>query len=88
MLVNTTISEIINEVQGADDSLDVRYDKTDYVRFIEVTDVNVTSVRLSMEKTYDKFVDSVIVTYVNETQTNITYDADEENRVIDDESEW
>ena len=72
MLVNTTISEIENEIKGVDDDLEVRYDKRDYVRFMVVESVNVTSVRKSLEKKTDKYVDSLIVVYVNETQSNDT----------------
>lgn len=50
MLVNTTISEIENEIKGTDDALNVRYDQPDYVRFVTVEGVNITSVRLSKEK--------------------------------------
>ena len=72
MLVNTTISEIENEIKGVDDDLEVRYDKRDYVRFMVVESVNVTSVRKSLEKKTDKYVDSLIVVYVNETLSNDT----------------
>jgi len=67
MLVNTTITEIENEIKGVDDSQNVRYDPVDEVRTLNVTGVNITSVRLSKEKLYDKYVDSVIVIFVNET---------------------
>lgn len=50
MLVNTTISEIENEIKGTDDALNVRYDQPDYVRFVTVEGVNITSVRVSKEK--------------------------------------
>ena len=52
MLVNTTISEIENTINKYDDSLNVRFDPEDYIRVIEVTDVNVTSVKLSKEKRF------------------------------------
>ena len=76
MLVNTTISEIENEIKGVEDELEVRYDKRDYIRFLEVSDVNVTSVRKSLEKSNSKYVDSLIVVYVNSTQSNYTSDDD------------
>ena len=79
MLVNTTVSDIENEIKGVDDARNVRHDKKDYIRKLEVFDVNVTSVQLSKEKTYDKFIDSVIVIYVNETETNDTSSDDDDN---------
>jgi len=72
MLVNTTFEEIENEIKGVDDKDEVRYDPEDYIRWITVENVNITSVRKSMEKTFDKYVDSVIVIFVNETETNTT----------------
>jgi hypothetical protein len=72
MLVNTTIIEIENEIKGVDDSQNVRYDPEDEIRTLNVTNVNITSVRLSKEKRFDKYVDSVIVIFVNETETNVT----------------
>ena len=64
-----TISEVENTINEYDDALEVRYDPEDYIRVIEVTDVNVTSVKLSKEKRFAQFVDSVIVVYVNETES-------------------
>ena len=61
MLVNTTITEIENEIKGVADELEVRYDKRDYIRFLEIEDVNVTSIRISNEKAKSKYVNSVIV---------------------------
>lgn len=81
MLVNTTISEIENEIIDWPDSENHRYDKRDYVRFIEYTNKNITSVRKSMEKKDARYANSVIVIFVNDTQTNTT-DRD------DDEWEW
>ena len=81
MLVNTTLTEIENEINGVDDNLNVRFDKKDYIRFVEVTEVNVTSVRISKEKLYDKFLDSVIVIFVNETEST-------QNEPDDDDNEW
>ena len=69
MLVNTTISEIENTINKYDDALNVRFDPEDYIRVIEVTDVNVTSVRLSKEKRFAQYVDSLIVVFVNETES-------------------
>ena len=81
MIVNTTLTEIENEINGVDDNLNVRFDKKDYIRFVEVTEVNVTSVRISKEKLYDKFLDSVIVIFVNETEST-------QNEPDDDDNEW
>ena len=69
MLVNTTISEIENTINKYDDALNVRFDPEDYIRVIEVERVNVTSVRLSKEKRFAQYADSVIVIYVNETKS-------------------
>lgn len=52
LLYNMTISEVENTINEYDDALEVRYDPEDYIRVIEVTDVNVTSVKLSKEKRF------------------------------------
>ena len=47
MLVNTTLSNIENEINGEPDYLELRYDEPDYIRFIIMENVNVTLVKKS-----------------------------------------
>ena len=70
MLVNTTLSDIENEIIGVDDALGERYDEPDYIRVIEVENVNITSVKKSKEKASRRVADSVIVIVVNETESD------------------
>ena len=66
MMTNTTMSRIYNEINKYDDELNIRYDETDYIRKIEVSNVRVDSVRKSMET---DGLESVIVIFVNETES-------------------
>ena len=74
MLVNTTLVNIENEINGAEDSLNERFDRRDYIRLIDVENVDVISVRKSYEQNVDKYVNSIIVILVNETESNPSMD--------------
>ena len=70
MMANTTISEIVNEIKGAEDAI-VPTDATkDYIRKIEVTDVKVAFVKLSNERSDPLYKTSVIVVSLNEESGN------------------
>ena len=66
MMTNTTISEIQNEIKGADDSLVESDSEYDYIRRIDVENVKVTMVKHTNENE-KLFKDGLIVVSKNET---------------------
>ena len=69
-LTNTTLNNIENKINRYEDHLEERYDERDYIRRIDVSNLNVTSVRKSKELKNPKFANSVIVIFVNETESD------------------
>jgi len=71
-LYNQTLNESYNEVFGDVDELsNDRFDDTDVVRNVTMTNVNVTSVRKSYERATAKGKNSLIVIWVNETDSDV-----------------
>ena len=66
LMTNTTMAGIYNEIKGVEDELNERYDDVDYIRQVDVTNVRVESVRKSKET---DGLDSIIVIFVNETES-------------------
>jgi len=66
LLVNSTLSDIHNEIRGYDDSEQRRYDEQDYIRVLNFRDVEIESVTKSKELEYP---DAVIVIVKNETKS-------------------
>ena len=70
-LYNQTLNESYNEVFGdIDATTNDRFDETDVVRNITMNNVNVTSVRKSYERATTKGKNSLIVIWVNETESD------------------
>ena len=70
ILTNQTISEIENTVIGTDDKLEDRFDTgEDHIRTITVDNVQVLSVKKSLERRTSVFANSLIVVVLNETET-------------------
>ena len=70
ILTNQTISEIENTVIGTDDKLEDRFDTgEDHIRTITVDNVQVLSVKKSLERKTSVFANSLIVVVLNETET-------------------
>ena len=64
---NTTISGIVNEIQGQDDSVLTTDSELDYIRRIEVSSVTVTHVTRSYERSEPLYKDALIVVSKNVT---------------------
>ena len=70
ILTNQTISEIENTVIGTDDKLEDRFDAgEDHIRTITVDNIQVMSVKKSLERRTSVFANSLIVVVLNETET-------------------
>ena len=70
ILTNQTISEIENTVIGSDDKLEDRFDAgQDHIRTITVDNVQVVSVKKSLERKNSVFANALIVVVLNETET-------------------
>ena len=67
MMSNTTISGIVNEIKGQDDSVVTADTETDYIRRISVSGVTVSHVTQSYEQNEPLYKDSLIVVSKNET---------------------
>ena len=66
MMANTTFPNIVNEIKGAQDSVVTDDATKDYIRKIEVTNVKVSFVKLSNERSDPLYKTSVIVVAKNE----------------------
>ena len=70
MMANSTVSDIVNEIKGAEDAI-VSSDKTkDYIRRIDVSNVKVAFVKLSNERSDALYKTSVIVVSENEESSS------------------
>ena len=68
MLTNTTVTEIVNEIKGADDKANDPLDTDkDYIRRVQVTDVRVSLITRSFESV-NLYKDSLIVVSKNEEE--------------------
>ena len=64
---NTTISGIVNEIKGQDDSVVTTDSEQDYIRRIAVSSVTVTHVQRSYERNEPLYKDALIVVSKNDT---------------------
>lgn len=70
ILTNQTMSEIENTVIGSDDNLEDRFDSgEDHIRTITVDNIQVLSVKKSLERKNTVFANALIVVVLNETET-------------------
>lgn len=67
MMANTTFPEIVNEIKGASDSVVPTDTLQDYIRKVEVTDVEVAFVKMSNERESKLYETSVIVVAKSKT---------------------
>lgn len=67
MMANTTLTEIVNEVQGADDTIVTTDSELDFTRRLSFTNVDVSFVKRSYEVAEPMYRDSIIVVNKNTT---------------------
>ena len=67
MMANTTLTDIVNEVKGAQDSIVPSDPELDYTRRVTVTDVKVAFIKKSNERSNKMYEDALIVVARNQT---------------------
>ena len=72
MMANTTFTNIVNEIKGAQDSVVTDDASKDYIRRIEVTNVKVAFVKFSNERADPLYETSVIVVSLNEASDAVS----------------